>query len=91
MQYTTWKTKMSYQDLDRDIAHLELVLGLISTTDRIPLSYWHGKLQRLANSQLMPAQRTRVERLESQLRALEEPDDMARAGTPVRPATAASH
>jgi hypothetical protein len=82
---------MSYQDLDRDIAHLELVVGLISMTDRIPLSYWHARLRRLANSPLMPAQRARVERLESQLRALEEPDDVASAGTPSRPATAAPH
>ncbi|SDR25184.1 hypothetical protein SAMN05443245_3944 [Paraburkholderia fungorum] len=63
---------MSYQDIDKEIAHLELVFGKISTRDRFPLSYWHKRLLALHRSAMMPAQRARVTRLEATLRTLGE-------------------
>ncbi|HYS65285.1 MAG TPA: hypothetical protein VEN30_15970 [Paraburkholderia sp.] len=62
---------MSYQDVDKEIAHLERIFGLISTQDRIPLSYWHNRLRMFHWSSLMPTQRARVARLEATLRAIE--------------------
>ncbi|MFM0014476.1 hypothetical protein PQR46_15215 [Paraburkholderia sediminicola] len=63
---------MSYQDIDKEIAHLELVFGLISTNDRIPLSYWRNRLGRFPKASLMPTQRARLARLEAALRSLEQ-------------------
>jgi hypothetical protein len=59
---------MSYQDIDKEIAHLELVFGKISARDRFPLSYWHRRLLALHRLAMMPAQRQRVARLEATLR-----------------------
>jgi len=64
--------QMSYQDIDKEIAHLELVFGKITTRDRFPLSYWHKRLVALHRSAMMPAQRERVARLEATLRSLAE-------------------
>lgn len=63
---------MSYQDIDKEIAHLELVFGKISARDRFPLSYWHKRLHTLLRSAMMPAQRERIARLEAMLRSLGE-------------------
>ncbi|MCC8394649.1 hypothetical protein LJ656_18820 [Paraburkholderia sp. MMS20-SJTR3] len=60
---------MSYQDIDKEIAHLEVVFGLISPRDRFPLSYWQRRLHALMSLSLMPAQRERVVRLEAMLRS----------------------
>jgi hypothetical protein len=73
---------MSYQDIDREIAHLEFVFGLISTRDRFPLSYWHERLRALYRSSMMPTQRVRVERLEATLRALDAEEETRRAAPP---------
>jgi hypothetical protein len=61
---------MGHQDLDREIAHLEVVFGLISTRDRFPLSYWHQRLRALPRESMLPSQRARVARLEATLRSL---------------------
>jgi hypothetical protein len=71
------KHQMSYQDIDKEIAHLELVFGKISTRDRFPLSYWHQRLLALLRSSMMPAQRQRVARLEATLRTLGESRETA--------------
>jgi hypothetical protein len=63
---------MSYQDIDKEIAHLELVFGQISVNDRIPLSYWRNRLHKLPKTALMPTQRARLARLEAALRSLEQ-------------------
>lgn len=63
---------MSYQDIDKEIAHLERVFGMISARDRFPLSYWHRRLRALHQASMMPAQRQRVARLEATLRSLGE-------------------
>ncbi|CAE6810562.1 hypothetical protein R69927_04275 [Paraburkholderia domus] len=62
---------MSYQDIDNEIAHFELVFGKISPNDRIPLSYWRNRLDMLPETLLMPTQRARLARLDATLRALE--------------------
>jgi hypothetical protein len=63
---------MSYQDIDKEIAHFELVFGKISTSDRIPLSYWRNRLAMLPKMLLMPIQRARLTRLDAALRLLEQ-------------------
>jgi hypothetical protein len=73
---------MSYHDIDKEIAHLEVVFGLISTQDRFPLSYWHQRLCTLHRASLMPAQRARIARLEATLRSLRESEQTAGAGSP---------
>ncbi|WP_233835943.1 hypothetical protein [Paraburkholderia sp. ZP32-5] len=60
---------MSHQDIDKEIAHLQLVFALISPRDRFPLSYWHRRLHALTRSTMMPSQRARVVKLEAMLRS----------------------
>ncbi|MFM0627277.1 hypothetical protein [Paraburkholderia xenovorans] len=76
---------MNYQELDKEIAHLERVFGMISSNDRIPLSYWHNRLRNLPKPTLMPTQRERIARLEETLRSLNEADEASFAGAPLRP------
>jgi hypothetical protein len=71
---------MGYQDIDREIAHLEVVFGMIPTRNRLPLSYWHQRLRALRDASMMPTQRARVERLEATLLALGEPKETVGAG-----------
>jgi hypothetical protein len=58
---------------------------MISTNDRIPLSYWHNRLQNLPRPTLMPIQRARIARLEATLRSLTEADEASFAEAPLRP------
>ncbi|MEC5406025.1 hypothetical protein VOM14_10750 [Paraburkholderia sp. MPAMCS5] len=81
---------MSYQNLDKEIAHLERVFVLISVNDRIPLSYWAKRLRLLSSGPLMPAQRERIARLEAMLCALRESDDSVRLAPPPRAKDAVS-
>lgn len=76
---------MNYQELDKEIAHLERVFGMISTNDRIPLSYWHSRLRNLPRPTLMPIQRARIARLEATLRSLTETDQASLAEPRLRP------
>jgi hypothetical protein len=61
---------MSYQDIDKEIAHLEAVFNFLSPRDRFPLSYWHRRLHALNRSSMVPAQRQRVAHLEATLRSV---------------------
>ncbi|MBC8730507.1 hypothetical protein [Paraburkholderia sp. UCT2] len=61
---------MSYQDIDKEIAHLEVVFNALSGRDRFPLSYWHRRLHALSRSSMVPAQRQRVAHLEARLRSV---------------------
>jgi hypothetical protein len=81
---------MSYQDIDKEIAHLEFVFGLISTRDGFPRSYWHQRLRTLYRSSMMPTQRVRVARLEATLRALDAEEETRRAEPPQRSAATQS-
>lgn len=76
---------MNYQELDKEIAHLERVFGMISANDRIPLSYWHTRLRNLPRPTLMPAQRARIARLEETLRSLAEANEASSTEAPLRP------
>jgi exonuclease VII large subunit len=60
---------MSYQDIDKEIAHLEAVFHALSPRDRFPLSYWQRRLHALNRSSMVPAQRQRVAHLEAKLGA----------------------
>ncbi|APA87344.1 hypothetical protein BJG93_17665 [Paraburkholderia sprentiae WSM5005] len=61
---------MSYLNIDKEIAHLELVFNALSARDRFPLSYWHRRLHALSRSSMVPAQRARVALLEARLRSV---------------------
>lgn len=75
---------MSYQDIDKEIAHLELVFELISTNDRIPLSYWRNRLSKFPKPWLMPTQCERLARLEAALHALEQSAETEDTALPLR-------
>ena len=62
---------MNHQQLEKDIEHLEQIISHISAQDRIPLSYWRNRLQHVSGAVLVPAQATRVKRLDAALCALE--------------------
>ncbi|WP_322105384.1 hypothetical protein [Paraburkholderia sp. J41] len=62
---------MNHHQLEKDIEHLENVIGRLSGSDRIPLSYWRGRLDSVSTAQLVPSQIQRVRRLNDALRALE--------------------
>lgn len=62
---------MNHHQLEKDIVHLELVIGRIADGDRIPLSYWRGRLDSVSTAHLVPSQIQRVRRLNDALSALE--------------------
>ncbi|MBC8748418.1 hypothetical protein OKW43_001166 [Paraburkholderia sp. WC7.3g] len=62
---------MNHQQLEKDIEHLEQIISHISVQDRIPLSYWRNRLKHVSGAVLVPAQATRVKRLDAALCALE--------------------
>ncbi|WP_373683006.1 hypothetical protein [Paraburkholderia sp. UYCP14C] len=74
---------MSYQDIDKEIAHLEVVFNALSARDRFPLSYWHRRLLALNRSSMVPAQRQRVAHLEARLRSIGARLDPLAGATPV--------
>lgn len=63
---------MNHQQLEKDIQHLENVITHISAEDRIPLSYWRNRLDSVSGAVRVPAQASRVKRLNAALSALEE-------------------
>lgn len=63
---------MNHQQLEKDIEHLEHVISHISAEDRIPLSYWRNRIASVSGAALMPAQASRVKRLNAALLALEQ-------------------
>jgi hypothetical protein len=70
---------MNHHQLEKDIQHLEHVIARISAADRIPLSYWRGRLRSILGLAVVPSQASRLKRLNDALSALE-----ARVeGTPV--------
>jgi|GEM_PF-3836795 len=79
---------MSYQDIDKEIAHLQVVFALISPRDRFPLSYWHRRLHALTRSSMMPAQRARVVKLEAMLRSVGARIDQVTGAAPLHGSTA---
>ncbi|HVE10242.1 MAG TPA: hypothetical protein VNE00_23505 [Paraburkholderia sp.] len=61
---------MNHQQLETDLQHLEQVLTHLSSDDRIPLSYWRKRVDDVSVASV-PAQRSRVARLNEALQALE--------------------
>ncbi|MDE1180335.1 hypothetical protein [Paraburkholderia sp.] len=62
---------MNHHQLEKDIEHLEHVISHLSAEDRIPLSYWRGRIESVQGASLVPSQAQRVKRLNEALRALE--------------------
>jgi hypothetical protein len=62
---------MNHHQLEKDIEHLEQVVARLSGTDRIPLSYWRGRVASVSSGDLVPSQLQRVKRLSEALCALE--------------------
>lgn len=62
---------VNHHQLERDIEHLEHVIARLSGQDRIPLSYWRGRLESVLCANLTPSQTERVKRLRDALHALE--------------------
>lgn len=62
---------MNHHQLEKDIDHLEQVVARLSGTDRIPLSYWRGRIASVSSADLVPSQLQRVKRLAEALCALE--------------------
>ncbi|WP_233837350.1 hypothetical protein [Paraburkholderia sp. ZP32-5] len=62
---------MNHQQLEKDIQHLEQVISHISAGDRIPLSYWRSRIELVSGAVIVPAQATRVRRLNAALCELE--------------------
>ena len=62
---------MNHRQIERDILHLEQVIRKISADDRIPLSYWRNRVDLVASSALVPAQQSRMRRINDRLEQLE--------------------
>ncbi|CAM2138703.1 conserved hypothetical protein [Paraburkholderia tropica] len=62
---------MNHHQLEKDLEHLEHVIARLSGQDRIPLSYWRGRLDSVQVAILVPSQMQRVKRLSEALCALE--------------------
>jgi hypothetical protein len=63
---------MNHHQIEKDIQHLEHVISHISADDRIPLSYWRNRIASVSGAVSMPAQASRVKRLNAALSALEQ-------------------
>jgi len=62
---------MNHRQIETDILHLERVIGRISADDRIPLSYWRNRVDLVALIALVPAQQSRMQRINDRLERLE--------------------
>jgi hypothetical protein len=62
---------MNHHQLEKDIEHLEHVISHISAADRIPLSYWRNRIDSVSGAVRVPAQASRIKRLNAALSELE--------------------
>jgi len=62
---------MNHHQIEKDIQHLEHVIGRLSGSDRIPLSYWRNRVDSVLTAELVPSQAQRVKRINEALCALE--------------------
>jgi hypothetical protein len=62
---------MNHRQIETDILHLEQVIGRISADDRIPLSYWRNRVDLVTSRALVPAQQSRMQRINDRLEQLE--------------------
>jgi hypothetical protein len=65
---------MNHQQIETDILHLERVIGRISAEDRIPLAYWRNRIDSVTSNALVPAQQSRMQRINERLTQLEASD-----------------
>lgn len=65
---------MNHQQIETDILHLERVIGRISAEDRIPLAYWRNRIDSVTSIVLVPAQQSRMRRINERLTQLEGSD-----------------
>jgi hypothetical protein len=65
---------MNHRQIETDILHLEQVIGRISAEDRIPLAYWRGRIDSVTSNALLPAQQSRMQRINQRLTQLERSD-----------------
>jgi hypothetical protein len=63
---------LDHYQLEKDIEHLEQIVSRLSGRDRIPLSYWRGRVEMISSADLVPTQAHRVRRLSEALCALED-------------------
>jgi len=62
---------MNHRQIETDIRHLEQVIRRISAEDRIPLSYWRHRINSVNSNALLPAQQSRMRRINDLLEQLE--------------------
>ena len=62
---------MNHRQIETDILHLEQVIRKISADDRIPLSYRRNRVDLVASSALVPAQQSRMRRINDRLEQFE--------------------
>jgi hypothetical protein len=62
---------MNHRQIETDILHLEQVIRRISPEDRIPLSYWRNRINSVSSNALVPAQLSRMQRINNMLAHLE--------------------
>ncbi len=62
---------MNHRQIETDILHLEQVIRRISTEDTIPLSYWRNRVDSVSSNALVPAQQSRMRRINDMLAQLE--------------------
>jgi hypothetical protein len=64
--------KMTYDEMERELRHLEFVLGHVTASDTVPtLDYWRSRLYVLRQAPAERAQRERLYRLEQLVSSLE--------------------
>ena len=65
---------MNHRQIETDILHLEQVISRISAEDRIPLAYWRNRIDSVTSNALVPAQQSRMQRINLRLSQLEVSD-----------------
>lgn len=63
---------MHHRQIETDILHLERVISRISAEDRIPLAYWRSRIDSITSNPLVPAQQSRMRRINERLSQLED-------------------
>jgi hypothetical protein len=66
--------RMHHRQIETDILHLERVISRISAGDRIPLAYWRSRIDSITSNPLVPAQQSRMQRINERLSQLEGAD-----------------
>lgn len=73
---------VNHHQLEKDIEHLEYIVARLSGENRIPLSYWYGRVESMLRADLVPSQLERVKRLKEQLHALQQREADNRSNPP---------